>query len=61
MDLETDIQSKVSQKNKYHILTHTCGIQKNGIGDLICKKEIETEMQRANAWTQGWDELGAWD
>ena len=26
MDLETVIQSKVSQKNKYHILTHICGI-----------------------------------
>ena len=28
MDLETVIQSEVSQKekNKYHILTHTCGI-----------------------------------
>jgi len=26
MDLEIDIQSKVSQKNKYYILTHTCGI-----------------------------------
>ena len=27
MDLETDIQSEVSQKekNKYHILTHVCG------------------------------------
>ena len=28
MDLETDIQSEVSQKekNKYYILTHFCGI-----------------------------------
>ena len=33
MDLETLIQSEVSQKekNKYCILTHICGIQKNGI------------------------------
>ena len=37
MDLETVIQSEVSQKNKYRILTHMCGIQKNGIDDLICK------------------------
>ena len=31
-DLETVIESEVSQKkkNKYHILTHICGIQKNG-------------------------------
>ena len=30
MDLETVIQSEVSQKekNKYHILTHVCGTQK---------------------------------
>ena len=28
MDLKSVIQSEVSQKNKYHILTHTCGIQK---------------------------------
>ena len=26
MDLETVIQSEVSQKNKYHILTHICRI-----------------------------------
>ena len=26
MDLETVIQSEVSQKNKYRILTHICGI-----------------------------------
>ena len=32
MDLETVIQSEVSQKekNKYHILTHICGTWKNG-------------------------------
>ena len=45
MDLETVIQSEVSQKekNKYCILMHICGIQKDGIDDLICKAEIETE------------------
>ena len=26
MDLESVIQSEVSQKNKYHILMHICGI-----------------------------------
>ena len=33
MDLETVIQSEVSQKekNKYCILTHICGIQKNAM------------------------------
>ena len=48
MDLETIIQNEVSQKNKYCILTHICGIQKNGIDDLICKAEIETWMQKTN-------------
>ena len=44
MDLETVIQTEVSkkEKNKYHILTHVCGIWKNGIDDPICKAEIET-------------------
>ena len=52
MDLETVIQSEVSQKekNKYHILTHICGIQKNGTDELPCKAEIETQMQRTNLW-----------
>ena len=46
------IRSEVSQKekNKYHVLTHICGIQKNGIDDLICKAEIETQVQRTNVW-----------
>ena len=53
MDLETVIQSEVSQKekNKYHILMHICGIQKNSIDELVCKAEIETQMQRTNVWT----------
>ena len=46
MDLESVIQSELSQKekNKYHILMHICRIWKNGIDDLICKAEIETQM-----------------
>ena len=46
MDLETVIQSEVSQKekNKYHILTHICGIQKNGTDEPVCKAKIETQM-----------------
>ena len=30
MNLEPVLQSEVSQKNKYHILTHLYEIQKNG-------------------------------
>ena len=39
MDLEIVIQSEVCQKekNKYCMLTHICGIQKNGMDYLICK------------------------
>ena len=68
MDLETVIQSEVSQKekNKYRILTHICGIWENGTDELVCKAEIETQMQRTNVWlprgeSVGWDELGDWD
>ena len=44
MDLESVIQSEVSQKekNKYHILMHICGIQKNGTDEPICTAGIET-------------------
>ena len=73
MDLETVIQSEVSQKkkNKYRILMHICGIQKNGTDESVFKAEIETQMQRTNVWTPReergsggwwwWDELGDWD
>ena len=53
MDLESVIQSEVRQKekNKYRMLTHIYGIQKNGTGELVCKAEIETQMQRTNVRT----------
>ena len=46
MDLETVTQSEVSQKgkNEYRILTHICGIYKNGTDEPVCKAEIETQM-----------------
>ena len=45
MDLETVIQSEVSQKekNKYRIVSLICGMLKNGTDEPICKAEIETE------------------
>ena len=53
MDLETVIHCEVSQKekNKYCILMHICGTQKNGTDEPVCKAEIETQMQRTNIWT----------
>ena len=49
-DLESVIQSEVSQKNKYGILMHVCGIQKNAINDLIRKAETERWTWRANVY-----------
>ena len=66
MELESVIQSEVSQKekNKY-IISLICGIQKNGTDELIGKAEIESQMQRTNMVTKAgrgvWDELGDWD
>ena len=53
MDLETVIQSEVSQKEKekYRILMHICGSQKNGTDEPVCRAKIETQMQRTNLWT----------
>ena len=50
MDLETVIQSEVSQKekSKYHIIL--CRIWKNDTDELTCKTEIETQTQRTNVW-----------
>ena len=66
MDLEIVIQSEVSQKekDKYRITSLICGIQKNDTDELICKAEIESQMQKTNLWLPrdgGWDELGDWD
>ena len=46
MDLKTVIQSEVSQKekNKYRLLTHVCGVKKNGTDELVCRAEVETQM-----------------
>ena len=55
IDLKTVIQSEVSQKqkNKYRILTHICGIQKNGTDELVCKAEIETQTREHTYGYQG--------
>ena len=48
------IQNEVRQmvKNKYHKITHICGIYKKGISDLIYKTETETQTWKTNIWTQ---------
>ena len=54
MNLEPIIQSEVSQKKKYHILTHIYGIQKDENDKIICRAAMETQTQRSNLWT--WEE-----
>ena len=41
MDLETAIQSEVSQKekNKCHIVTHVCGIRKKLVQMILLSKQ----------------------
>ena len=45
MNLEPIIQSEVSQreKDKYHILTHTYGIWKDGTNEFICRAAVEKQ------------------
>ena len=52
MGLEPIIQSEVSQKNKYRILTHVYEIQKNDADESIYRAGIEIQTQRADLWTQ---------
>ena len=50
VDLETVIHNEVNQKeeNESCALTHIYGIQYNGTDELVCKAEIESQMQRTN-------------
>ena len=54
MDLESVVQSEVSQtdKNKYHILMCICGIQKNGTDEPVTRTGIERQMWRRGVWAQ---------
>ena len=56
MNLEPIVQSEVSQKekDKYHILTHICGIQKSGTEKFIYRAAMEKQTQRTDLWT--WEE-----
>ena len=66
-NLESIIQSEVSQKekNKYYILMHLNGVQKNDTDELICRARIEMPTQRIAVWAKEqsgrWGELGGWD
>ena len=55
MNLEPMIQSEVSQKykDKYCILMHIYGIQKNETEEFIYKVAVEKQIQRINLWIWG--------
>ena len=55
MNLEPIIQSEVSQKekDKYHILIHIYGIQKDDTDEIIFRAAMEKQIQRTGIWSQG--------
>ena len=57
MNLDPIIQSEVSQKEKekYRILTHICGIQKNGTEEFSYREEMK---DRHREQTYGHEERG---
>ena len=60
MDLETVLQDAVNQKvkNKYRILMHICGIQKNGTEEPVGKEQIETDIEKKSMDSKGRSEDG---
>ena len=60
MKLESVIQSELcqKQKNKYCILMHVYGIQKNGTDELMCRAGIETDIENGLVDTGGEGEGG---
>ena len=59
------IRSEVSQteKDKYHMISLTCGIQKNDANGLIYKTEIDSQTKKIYGCPKGKerDKLGVWD
>ena len=58
MDLETRIQSKVRQKdkNKYHIVTHVCGILKKWFG-IVIKRQRWRKRQLPSTGVSGCEKI----
>ena len=59
MNLDPIIQSEVSQKekNKYHILRHMHGLQKDGTDESICRAvAAKTQTLRTDLWTRLWEQ-----
>ena len=52
MNLEFIIKSEVSQKDKYCILTHAYGIEKDGTVEHIFRAAMEKQTQRTDLWKE---------
>ena len=54
MNLEPIIQSEVSrkEKDKYHILMHIYGTEKDGTDEITHRAAVEMKTQRTDFWTQ---------
>ena len=52
MVLKIFILNKVNQteKDKYHMISLTCGVQKKVTNELIYKTNIDSQSQKANLW-----------
>ena len=59
MNLERILQSEVSQKekDKYRILMHIYGIQKNDTEEFTYRAAMEKQTQRIDLWTWGEGEM----
>ena len=55
----------IKRQGLFHLILLICGTWKNGTGELICKTEIESQMERTNLHYQGgkerWGESGDCD
>ena len=56
VDLETVIQSEISQKEKdYHIISLICGISETVADELMCKTEILKILRREAGREMNWE------
>ena len=62
-NLEPIIQSEVSQKekNKYRILTHMFGIEKDSTDEIIYRAALEQRHREQTYGHRGWGGRRGWD
>ena len=65
VDGPRDSERVKNSEKQIFIILFICGIQKNDIDELICKADIDTQMQRRSIWIPREqfrvDEVGDWD